>query len=298
MTTIPTVGVVLLNWNGTPDTIRCLRSLEASTYANLRIIVVDNNSRDDSVSILRSHCPPVELIVSEANSGFAGGNNHGLARCRDLGLDYALLLNNDTTVSPEAVERLVRAAECDEHIAISAPAIYYMDNPNRLWYIGARWPAWSPLPRTISRLPRSARVFDVDIVAGAAMLIRCRCFREVGLLDERYFMYYEDVDYCERVRAAGNRICVVPEAKVWHKVSGSTRQDISLQRNLRAKYRMYYYSTRRNRWRRPATVAALLIGDLRQSILDVLRYRKWQVVHARLSGLWEGWLLARHRPKL
>ena len=139
MTQLPSMHVIVLNWNRPDDTIECVESLLVQTYSNITIWVVDNGSTDDSVERIRSHFPEVELVRSETNRGFAGGNNLGIREALAAGADYVWMLNNDTVVAPEAIEKLVDLAETEEQVGAVGARVVYHDDPPKLGLGGMRF---------------------------------------------------------------------------------------------------------------------------------------------------------------
>ena len=201
---------VVLNWNGGEDTLVALESLR-----DVETICVDNGSTDGSDRAVAERFPGVELLRLGANRGFAGGNNAGIARALERGADWVLLLNNDATVTPGAARALERAAA--PGIGLLACKIVYPDG--RVQYAGARFNA---------RLGYSGRSWtrerglDVDRADGAAMAVSRAAVEQAGLLDEELFAYVEDVEWSLRIRRAGLRVVLVPDAVVVHKGSAST----------------------------------------------------------------------------
>jgi GT2 family glycosyltransferase len=220
---------VVVNWNGRDDLAACLLSLRESGYEPLRVIVVDNGSRDDSVAFTRERFPGVEIIASPENRYWAGGNNLALRRlARDGGLagGYVLLLNNDTVVPQGSLERLVEAVAAEPRAWAATPRICYAHDPARIWYDGgvvgdySGWIHHRGIRQLAGRRPPD--VGFVGYGTGCALLLTERALTEVGELDESYRLYGEDADYCLRIRSAGGRILHVPRALVLHKVSAST----------------------------------------------------------------------------
>jgi GT2 family glycosyltransferase len=229
----PKVDIILVNWNRADLTIECLRSLKAIDYPDHELIIVDNASTDGSAGVLKSSFPDARLFVNDRNLGFAGGNNVGVRYAVDNNADYVLLLNNDTEVDPRFLSELVAATEADPKIGIAGSKIYYFSEPRRLWYAGGSVDLWTGDTHHIGENELDAGQYDVakdtDYVSGCAMLIKRRVLEEIGLFDERMFLYYEDSDYCMRARRHGYRVVYVPSSVVWHKVSSTTGKVKDLQ---------------------------------------------------------------------
>src|SRR5688572_19863302 len=133
------VVVVVLNWNGGDDTLECLASLRHLRYTNVHTIVVDNGSSDESVANIGTAFPEIPLIQTGVNLGYAGGNNVGIRAALATGAEYVLLLNNDTVVDPDCVDAFVEAARAHPEGALFGAKIYYHQEPDCIWYAGARW---------------------------------------------------------------------------------------------------------------------------------------------------------------
>jgi hypothetical protein len=234
------VTVIVLHWNGLADTLECLESLADLDYPAYGVAVVDNGSDDGVGAAVRERFPTVTVLENGQNLGYAGGNNVGLEYALAQGADYALLLNNDTQVAPDFVRRLVDAAEGDPLIGMAGPTIYYYGQPNVIWSAGGRidWQRGStrmvgldePDEGQCGTEPRR-----IDFVTGCALLVRRAVMERVGLLDERFFAYYEETEWCVRAGRAGFKIVHVPSARIWHKISPAARADSPL---------VHYYMTR------------------------------------------------------
>jgi len=222
-TNLPPAEIIVLNWNGREDTLACLDSLMRMEYPSFHVTVVDNGSTDGSPDAVRRAFPQVEVLETGANMGYAGGNNRGLERALERGAPYILLLNNDTTVAPDMLTHLAGAVEADPTVGMAGPTIYYADRPEVIWTAGGaiHWGRGEtrmmgldePDQGQFGTAPR-----EVDFVSGCAMLLRRKVPERVGLLDERFFLYYEEVEWCVRARRAGFRIVHVPRARVWHRI--------------------------------------------------------------------------------
>lgn len=222
----PTVVVVILNWNGRDDTLACLASATAIIYPNFRVIVVDNGSADDSVAAIRAAFPEIEVIATGRNLGFAGGNNVGIKRSLEIGSDYVLLLNNDAEVDPGILDAFVAAARQFPDAGVFSGKIYFHAEPSRIWYAGAQWNSGASRFDQIGEGMVDDGVSysnprETDYACGCAFFVPAGRLREVGLLDEDYFLYFEETDWCYRARKAGHPSVFVPDARVWHKVSVS-----------------------------------------------------------------------------
>lgn len=216
--------VATLNWNRPDDTIACLQSAAQLTYPAAELVVVDNHSSDDSVERIQAAVPQATILRNDRNAGFAGGCNMALRYALERGADYILLINNDTILDPTMIERMLAYAAPD--VGMLVPAIFYMASPSQPWSIGGMCH-----PITLEKTGDSARQFgqiahagavERDYVVGCAMLFQRAALERAGMFDERFFMYYEDMDLSLRFRQAGYRILLVPTAHMWHKVSASS----------------------------------------------------------------------------
>lgn len=223
----PLVGVVVLNWNNAADTIACLQSIEDVDYSNLRVVVVDNGSSDDSVRRIQAEHPGIEIMETGENLGYAQGNNIGLQHVMEEDARYILLLNNDVTMDDRCLTFLVAAAEENPDAAFLGPKVYHREEPGRLQSAGGvlDW-QWRSHQRGLDEIDSGQ--FDViagvDYVIGAAVLVRVAALSRIGLLNPDFFLYREDVDWCLRAASLGYRTLYVPEAKVWHR-SHHVRED-------------------------------------------------------------------------
>jgi hypothetical protein len=226
----PLVVVVVLNWNGRDDTIRCLESVEQPWYPRCIPVVVDNGSTDGSVEALRGRFPGLDVIETGSNLGYAGGNNAGIHWALGRGADYVLLLNNDTIVDPDVLTELTRVAGSDRTIGVVGPKV--LCEPDRhlldscgesqsLWF-NRRHIATGKPDRDVGRNPR-----DVDYVVGCAILVSREFIECVGLLDDVFFAYYDEVDWCFRGRRLGYRVVCAPAAVVYHKGEASSGKGLN-----------------------------------------------------------------------
>jgi GT2 family glycosyltransferase len=284
----PLVVVVTLNWNQRADTLECLATLVRLTYYPRHIIVVDNGSTDGSVEAISQAFPRVEQLCNERNLGFAAGFNVGLRRALDLAADYVLVLNNDTLVAPDMLESLVHAATPSGVAAVS-PVIYYSSEPERIWSSGAnRSRVTLDLNGNHGRNRRLAQGADRDFISGCAMLIKRSALEAVGMFDERFFVYYEDSDYCLRLRHAGWRLRVEPGARLWHKVSRSSDgSDSPNERYWMGRSSVLFYRKHVRGWRW-LVVVPWRAGSALKTATRLLLRRRPAAARAYLAGVWQG----------
>jgi hypothetical protein len=213
------VGIVLLNWNGWRDTCACLQSLSLLCSHDFDAIVVDNASTDESPSHIANAFPEITILETSRNLGFAGGCNVGIRHLLDRDCDLFWLLNNDTVVEFGALQALLDKARDDKRLGAIGSAIHCADNGNRLQAWGGGYiNFWLGRSRHFVRpVPDQS----LEFITGASMMIRREAIEDIGLLDERFFMYWEDADYCFRLRAAGWRLGVAGDSRIRHKGSAS-----------------------------------------------------------------------------
>ena len=217
----PRVSIIILNWNSYEVTLECLRSLGKITYRNFEVVLVDNGSVDGSAERLAESVPEIRLIRNGKNLGFAAGCNVGMRDALARGAEWVLLLNNDTVVAPDFLTHLIQVAEKDPNIGVLNPKIYFFDPPDRLSYAGGVHQRWRLFPRTFGLRQKDAGQFDrvreVNFLSGCAMLIKADVIRQIGLFEEIYFHFFEDIEWSLRATRAGFKGMYVPQAVIWHK---------------------------------------------------------------------------------
>ena len=227
------VNLFVLNWNGRDLTLDCLSSLEKITYPNVKIYVIDNGSSDNSVTEIRNQFPDYEIIGLPENYGFARGNNAGFELAKQKA-DYTIFLNNDTIVDPNFVEPLINAMESNSTVKQSTPKIFYADNLDYIWFGGGKVSLWAGWIRHLGIRQKDSMQFsfnrNVDYATGCCVCMRTVDFESIGMFDESFLMYGEDVDLSLRFRKQGGQILFVPESKIWHKVSSSIGTQFSIRK--------------------------------------------------------------------
>lgn len=215
----PSVAVIVVNWNGTDDTLECLSSVALLDYPRCEVIVVDNGSQPSPRAVITARFPSVTYIETETNLGYAGGNNVGIRHALAAGHDYVFVLNNDTVVEADVLRRAVAVAESDPLIGVLGVKIISWDDRSRTWIAYGEVTYRQGLVRLIGYLSRESfdEQKDVDWVPGTAMLFRRSALETVGLFDEQFFAYHEDVDWCTAARKQGFRVVYAPVACIYHK---------------------------------------------------------------------------------
>jgi GT2 family glycosyltransferase len=233
---LPRVSIIILNWNSYEVTRDCLLSMRTLNYLNRDITLVDNGSVDGSGERLAGEFPEVRLIKNQENLGFAGGNNVAIRDALSRGADYLLLLNNDTIVQPDFLCELVRAGESDPKIGLLNPKIYYFDPPDRIWYAGGINKPGRVFPVHIGLRERDNGEYnqakEVSFITGCALLIKAEVVRKIGLMDETFFLSFEDADWCVRARQAGFRGFYVPSSVIWHRDAFDTERNFGSKRGF------------------------------------------------------------------
>ena len=261
-TTNPRVSIVILNWNGLDDTVECLESLKKLTYPNYKVIVVDNGSKGNDAQVLEDKFGDyIHLIKNDKNYGYAGGNNIGIRYVlSNFPTDYFLLLNNDTVVDPEFLTEMIKVADSNQSIGVTGGKIYYYDNPTQLQFIWGRVDFWRgrvlQTPKILSEKFKSMeldrgqydRVTEADWVTGCCFLIKRSALEIIGLLDESYFSYWEETDYCMRAKKTGFRIVYVPRSKIWHKTEQTAKKITGFTRYYLARNRFRFMKKHATKW--------------------------------------------------
>jgi GT2 family glycosyltransferase len=272
---IPTVYVIILSWNGRSDTLECLRSFKNVAYKNYRIVVVDNASVDGTVQAVRGEFPEIDIIVNSSNLRFAGGNNVGIKYAIEKGADFILLLNNDTLVDQNFLWMMVRTALSENNIGMVGPKIFYDNDKRRLWYAGGRiewWKGW--ISHRGVREYDSGRYDDrceTDYITGCCILVKREVIENIGLLDESYYIYGEDADWCIRASRSGYKLLYEPSAIIWHKLSVSAGGHLSWFKNYNKLKSQLKFLFRYAKWYHWLTIPFGLFFNILASYRKMLR---------------------------
>ena len=235
----PLVSIITVNYNQSKVTIDLLKSIREITYPNVEIIVVDNASPNDNPELLKEEFPEIQLIKSKKNLGFAGGNNIGVRASKG---EYLMFINNDTEVPKYFLEPLVDLLEKDTSIGMVSPKIKFHWDPSTLQYAGiTKMNPFTLRNRGLGYYKKDTPEFnqlsETESIHGAAMMVPRRVIKEVGLMTEVYFLYYEEHDWAEMIKRAGYKIFYQPASYILHKESVSTGKD--------SPFKTYYISRNR-----------------------------------------------------
>ncbi len=245
-TSQPSVTIIVLNYNGIEDTTNCLKSLITTKYSNFNIQVVDNGSKINEIDLLKKIFKQkfIKYTRFNKNYGFTGGSNRIAKKARTK---YLVFLNNDTVVEPNWLNRLVKTTELDPKIVACQPKILLMDDKSKFDYAGGSGGVIDKYgyPFTRGRLFFSSEQDNKQYnlpkelfwASGAAMIVRRDIFKQLGMFDESFFLYMEEIDFCWRAINKGFKILSVPSSVVYHKVAGSTKKNLARKR---------YYEHRNN----------------------------------------------------
>lgn len=301
--TLPRTLAIVVNWNGAGVLEKTVESLcPSGRAAGSDTLIVDNASSDGSAEAAVRRFPEVKLIRLPENRGFAGGHNEGLRQAIAGSYDYALLLNNDITLEAGALQSLLQAAEQDSSTAILAPSVWRADDGRRLDA------AWGNIlfhhvivqMKAVNRIPAAEhlRKREADCVFGSVLLVRMKAAQKAGLLDERYWMFLEEVEYCRRMRQSGYRILYVPEARAVH-IGGHSIKTASAQR-------LKLYLVRRNSvlfmrryagWKQWLWYLSCVAASLAVSMVICTLGGDWRSWLARWEGYRDGFCGRLHAPR-
>jgi len=280
------IAIVILHYANKDLTIQCLSSIRelSQNDFNLQVIVVNNNHKENLDDLEKSFGDFV-FLKTKKNLGFTGGNNLGIKRALRDGADFVFLLNNDTILDKDCLVYLVKQACLTKESAILGPKIYFApgheyhqgkykpsDQGKAIWYAGGivDWKNVLASHRGVDEIDKGQydQTEQTDFVSGCAMLVKKEVFQKIGLLDDKYFLYLEDNDFCQRAKKAGFKVIYAPKAKVWHINAGSSEVGGSLHDYYLTRNRLIFGIKYANRQTK--------IALLRESLKLLVSGRSWQ----------------------
>ncbi|PIS09589.1 hypothetical protein COT75_00065 [Candidatus Beckwithbacteria bacterium CG10_big_fil_rev_8_21_14_0_10_34_10] len=220
------LAIIIVNFNSYPYILDCLLSLKKADKRGVKckIILVDNNSKDESVKAISKNFPQVDIIKNRKNLGFAKANNVAIKKALKEKFDYIFLLNPDTKVEENFLEPLIQLIKSNRKIGIVSPALKEKRNGKTIYTLGAKF------NRVLGKTEHlylkensinSLKPQEEELVSGCAMLVKTSVFKKIGLFDEKFFLYFEDTDFCLRAFKIGFKIYSVPQSVVFHQPSTS-----------------------------------------------------------------------------
>lgn len=283
----PRVTIITINYNQLQLTCELLESLRKVSYQNLEVIVVDNASNENPSPTLKEKYPEAHLILSEENLGFAGGNNLGIKASTGK---YLLFLNNDTEVHPGFLEPLVALFERTPNAGVASSKILYYNSDNTIQYAGSsRIDPFTGRSKRIGWMEKDHGQHNIqretDLAHGAAMMVPKSVIEKVGMMPEFFFLYYEEVDWCESIKKAGYRIYFVPDSKVYHKESMSIGKKSTLKTYYMTRNRLLYMRRNTSGVKKLTWILFFLVFTLPKNALTFTLQRDIQQGKAFWRGL-------------
>ena len=281
--------MIIVGWNNYDNTRECLQSILNQQQIGTEIFLVDNGSKTEPLDNLSLLFPEINYIYSEKNLGFAAGTNLGLQKALSAGYKYFLIINNDTRADLLMLSELVKPLK-DENVGLVAPFIYYYDTPDKIWSCGGFINNVLLMPLDSHNVKKAVfNPTERTFLSGCCYLMRRELLERVGLFDERFFLYFEDLDYCLRVNETKWKMMVIPTAKLYHKVSQSSGGQMSeSERFFYAKSSGLYFRKHINKTNALPIIFFRLGSALKMTTQLLIRGR-FNTTWSYLHGLYQGW---------
>lgn len=283
----PLILSVILNSNRRDDTLACLESLAQNTYENHRALVLDNQSTDGSTAAIRARFPETQIVSLAENCGYAGNNNIGIRLAVAQNADWIFVLNEDTVLDPHCLRELIRVGESDPRIGMVGPLVYHANEPEVIQSAGGILRGgWESDHRGKNQRDEGqfSAPHNVPWLTGCSILVRRAVIEQIGMLDERMFIYYEETEWCLRAGKAGWRLVNVPQAKLWHK---------GVKRDYTPTTAFTYYKTR-NRFfmlakhHAPWSTWLVAYGQTLRTLTSWSLKPKWRAMRGHRDAMWRG----------
>lgn len=295
------VWVIILSWNGWREIIPCLKSLRRVDDPPIHVLVVDNGSTDDTLEHLHAfqastEAPRFAILENGANLGFAGGMNVGMKKALEEKAEWILLLNQDTTVDPDFLRGMLKATATDEKIGMVNPKILLADPPDYIWSVGGEVNGMLTRGTHIGYGERDSgqydlpEVRDTEYATGGCLLVKSSLIRDIGLLSDAYFLYYEDVEWSLKARRSGWRCVITASAKIWHKGAASSKE----HSRAYIRYHVRNGLLLARRMGTPSQIILAYLYSIPRAAWQVVKWllypekRRWAV--AILLGIRDAWL--------
>ena len=285
----PSLAIVIVSWNSFDVTANCLLTLRAVDYPNFTTIVVDNGSEDDSVAQFRQQYPEVILLENDENLGFTGGNNRGIQYAIDEQFDYIMLLNNDTLVEPDFASILVKRLEEDEKLGAVQPKIMYNQERHVIWNAGGFFNSFFFLFNTRGLDETDKGQYDsagkVDWITGCCFLTRRSVIEQIGLLDDKFFIYYEDSDWSFKIRKLGFNLLYEPATQIYHEVGMSNQNRKDHNEGVVSPFTYYHIIRNHLFMLRRYSRGINKIGAWTNQVLKLCKYIAYFILRRRFAKL-------------
>ena len=244
------VLVVILNWNNWEETISCITSVLESSFKNCHVVLVDNNSTDDSVEQIKNKFPNLDILINSANLGYAGGNNTGLKKYLHSDYDFAFIVNNDCILHIDCIRKLVdyyeSLSEVDK-IGFLGPLVFSSsinDKTANVQFSGSYWSESSVSYKFSKDILQDNTPIECPVVLGCSLFCSFELLREIGIFDERFFLLWEETDICLRAITKGYKNFCIPDAMIFH-IGGSSFKKLSTKREA---FWNYFYRRNQLLW--------------------------------------------------
>lgn len=291
------VSVVVVNFNGRHLLAACLNSLRAQTYPDFEVILVDNGSSDGSLDYVQRAFPQVRIIANATNVGFAAGCNQAVAADQS---EFIVMLNNDTMVEPTWLEELVRAVQADDRLGMAASKMLFADRPNMINSAGIcidrACIAWDRFGGLDDSWPDSNRATEIFGPCAGAALYRRSMLEDVGLFDEQFFMYLEDVDLAWRSQSRGWRCIYVPSARLYHKHSGTAVEGSAQKQFLLSRNKVWLVAKNLHSGGPSVSLVLVLFYDFMSVAYSTISRRDFVALRAKVAAM-KGMAALLRRPR-
>lgn len=295
------VAIILLNWNAYLHSRNSIHSLSRVNEAAFDIILVDNASTDDSLQKLKDEFPQIKFIHSSHNLGFAGGNNIGIKNALLLNYEYVMLLNNDVFVDSNYLYHLINYLDFHSNVGAVQPLIYNHPDRNKIWNGGGKFHRISGNTDSSKLILSNDKPLEIDWISGCAFMIRTSVLKQIGLFNEKYFAYYEDVDLSFRIRKLGYNLILIPSSVIYH-IGGGSSNTPEKRREGYLSPDVHYYNTRNHIWiirqwlkwyEKPTAILYHALYSISLACYFLLRFR-WNKLMAVAKGFIHGFSLYYH----
>ncbi len=284
----PLISIITLNYNQTDVTCAFLESTKNLNYKNFETIVVDNASSENPTKrFLSNQYPNVQIIRSEVNLGFTGGNNLGMRAAKG---DYIFIVNNDTEVTPDLLDKLLEPFEQDPDIGVVCPKIKYFEQPEIIQYAGfSEMNMYTCQNETIGNKELDKGQYDytapTHCAHGAAMLVKREVLEKVGMFAENYFIYYEEIDWSTRIIRAGFKIIYQGNATIYHKESITMGKQSAIKVYYHTRNRIYYMRRNACKTQLVAFIAFFTFLTIPKTTLQFALKRKFEHLRSFFNGI-------------